>query len=416
MSRKTVFLTGAIGFLGSNILNQLLKQDYLVYCLVRPAEPEIEVDKGLKTTIEIIEEEQMAFARARLDHALEVANPDADFEHSQYPIILGDVSLAKMGIESESIIEAITGQIDAFLHCAGSISFSNKEFVWQINVEGTRKVLQFANFIHAKHFYYVGTAYVYGDKVGLIPETPFPCPDSKYNNLYEISKKFAEEIIFTQNYLPFSILRPGIVGPANDGSSLSFDGYLRYHAAFWELRNQIREGKYASEAITVNSNGKLNLPLAIKRGYDVTTNLTQVDWLGWVIAQIVDHDSEKNDGKIFNLTRENPPLVEWLIETSLDILEITGIQFVNPNIDVSHNDKLLDQWQRILDWGTRDYFAYRTQAKNFVNKMVELVLNSKYVEPPIVDRDYLERSLRYAESHGFQREKLTFEKWKKTRD
>lgn len=390
MSRN-IFLTGGTGFVGSSFAHHLLLGGDRVIFLLRPIEgPE--------------PWEPVVFPQKVID-------PKFDLDQYPYEIVLGDIRAPKLGIDPE-VFQSLKGRIDMIFHTAGSISFSEeeKEMIWQTNVEGTRRTLEFAQMVDAKHFHHISTAYVVGDATGTFFEEKAPRPDMCYNNTYEHSKAVAETVIWNQREVPFSIYRPSIVVGANDGMSLSFSGYYRYHAAFWSLANRVRQeilsgSKYYinSSQVKLTEDEKLILPIMIKRRDNVTVNLVPIDWLAKTIVRL--SYKSLNIGEIFHIVHSDSPTVEWLIETSLDILGITGVQFVNPNIDPKHDDKLLDRLQRVINPTIKDYNPYATQQHLFLARMTKAILNSEYEPPPPIDRKYLERILGYAVKHNFKREK-----------
>ena len=111
------------------------------------------------------------------------------------------------------------------IHCAATVRFDHTlEEARHMNVDGTRKMLDFAASMHSlKSFIYVGTAYVAGEREGLILESELNV-GQRYRNTYEQTKAEAEALVRSrQGSLPSVILRPSIiVGDSETGVTSSF--------------------------------------------------------------------------------------------------------------------------------------------------------------------------------------------------
>lgn len=200
MDRETVFITGATGLLGTEVVSQLLDTTPCrIYALVRAAS---------------VEE-----AAHRL-HALWWEDKDlsAAIGHRVIPV-LGDITRQEVMDVDRSVTDAVTHVI----HCAAETGVQkSRDELWRINVEGTRHVVQLAHAMpRLKRFTYVSTAYVAGTRSGLIKEDD-GLPSSFYS-LYEQSKAEAEGIVRSSG-LPITVCRPGmIVGNSHTGRTRNFN-------------------------------------------------------------------------------------------------------------------------------------------------------------------------------------------------
>lgn len=113
MDNKSIFLTGASGLLGREILVQLQKSDYSVKQLNR---------KQQETT-------------------------------SPSQLIIGDL------LDPVSYEAALEG-VDTIIHCAALISYDSKDRkqMYRVNVEGTRSLINAALFYGIKNFIYISSA------------------------------------------------------------------------------------------------------------------------------------------------------------------------------------------------------------------------------------------------------------------
>ncbi|WP_153100929.1 alpha/beta fold hydrolase [Paraburkholderia hayleyella] len=202
---KTYFITGATGFVGSHFLYWSLRQARSIYVLVRA--------------------DDLPSARSRIIMAL--TNVAAAYKLplnidylNKITFIIGDVTLPNCGISDAHIAELAEANIDEFWHIAANLQYEekNKSLIYNVNVNGTRNVLDLIKQIRGKRFFYVSTAYVCGKMQGPIMEVLHPL-DIECNNSYEASKNIAEHSIddfCRENEIEYNIFRPSVVvGPSS---------------------------------------------------------------------------------------------------------------------------------------------------------------------------------------------------------
>lgn len=172
---KTAFVTGGTGFLGLNIVEQLVEHDWHVTALYRPSS-EI---KYLK----------------------------------RFPVVraIGDVN------QPSSLVRAIPRDVDAVFHVAGSTNLWARRNAEQdrINIDGTRNMVEAALRANAKRFVLTSSISAYGMHRGRIDETAEQRGRASWIN-YQRSKHLAEEEVRkgVANGLDAVILNPAsIFGP-----------------------------------------------------------------------------------------------------------------------------------------------------------------------------------------------------------
>jgi long-chain acyl-CoA synthetase len=189
-----VFLTGATGFVGREILSRFLaRDDRHIYALVR-ADNDEEAAGRLPT-------------------------------HERLTAVTGDIEQRGLGIP-EGMGERLRRQVGTVLHCAASVAFDLPlEEQRRVNVEGTRRVLDFArSCTRLERFTYISTAYVAGEPGRIFREDELAI-GQRFRNAYERSKFEAELALRREGAdLPLQILRPSIVvGDSTTGRTSSFN-------------------------------------------------------------------------------------------------------------------------------------------------------------------------------------------------
>src|SRR5215207_1995684 len=190
-----VFLTGATGFVGREILSRFLDRDdgNVVYALVRAANDDE--------------------AAGRLP------------AHERLTAVAGDIERDGLRLEDGSR-ERLSREVTTVLHCAASVSFDMPlEESRSVNVEGTRRMLDFArSCTRLWRFSYISTAYVAGEPGRLFREDELAVGQA-FRNSYERSKFEAELALRSEGAdLPLQILRPSIVvGDSTTGRTSSFN-------------------------------------------------------------------------------------------------------------------------------------------------------------------------------------------------
>jgi long-chain acyl-CoA synthetase len=219
-----VLLTGATGFVGMALLARYLERtERPVYLLVRGAN-----DRE---------------AAARAEHAIcMLFGPDHPYA-KRVVALRGDITSPELGLRARR--DEIAERVSEVMHGAASVSFElGLEASRAINVDGTRRVLEFARCCEARgglsRLSYISTAYVAGEHRGCFSEDDLDV-GQRFHNAYEQSKFEAERMVGRAGArLPITILRPSIVvGERPNGWTASFNGL------YWPLRAFSR-GTYAA--------------------------------------------------------------------------------------------------------------------------------------------------------------------------
>lgn len=276
MNTNNIFLTGATGHLGSEIVKQLLTAGHgNIYVLMRQPSTE-EASNRLRTLW--WEERELRDAVGKRVHP-----------------ILGDITKDGLGVSADDKAFLRLQSISHIVHCAAETSIAkSREHLWQINVKGTENMLGFVRSIGCEDcpVAYVSTAYVAGRKSGIIKEDA-PLHD-RFFTLYEESKAEAEKMV-RKSGLKWIILRPGmIVGHSDSGRTRNFN-------TVYYIMKLLLQGKMRI------------MPISSRQ----TVNIVPVDYVAKTSVQLL--FNEDAIGKAFHLTlpHQQLPQAGQLIDAAI---------------------------------------------------------------------------------------------------
>jgi thioester reductase-like protein len=147
-------------------------------------------------------------------------------QRSRLAVLVGDVSSMDLGLSSKEY-RTLMAEITNVHHMAGHLHMgASKEVIQQVNVGGTRGVLELAlECRRLRRFNFWSTANVSGTRQGVIMEDELDC-GQRFRNPHEHSKYAAEKIVRSiSRRVPSTIYRPSIiVGDSKTGEIDRFDG------------------------------------------------------------------------------------------------------------------------------------------------------------------------------------------------
>ncbi|HSL10801.1 MAG TPA: AMP-binding protein [Actinomycetota bacterium] len=207
--RSVVLLTGATGFLGTEIARRLLERPAItIVALVQAGGHDDARRVALRAWHERPE------LRAEIGDRI--------------GIVVGDVTLRRLGLDDEAYARLV-GDVTHVVHAAANVRFDGSlDDLRRTNVTGTANVLELARAAHRDHrlerFLHVSTAYVAGRRTGLVREDELT-DRFGFDNAYERTKFEAERLVVdVSDELPVTIVRPGmIVGDSRSGEITTFN-------------------------------------------------------------------------------------------------------------------------------------------------------------------------------------------------
>jgi thioester reductase-like protein len=204
------FVTGATGFIGKRLVKSLLaRKGATVHFLVRQgSEGKV---AGCTTT------GASACGRARVP-------------------VSGDLTSKKLGVSAEDI-KALKGQIDHFYHLAAVYDLSaDEESQVQVNIDGTRNMVEFAKAVDAGHVHHVSSIAAAGLYEGVFREDMFDEAEG-LDHPYFMTKHESEKIVRKECKVPWTVYRPAmVVGDSTTGEMDKIDGPYYFFKLIQRMR------------------------------------------------------------------------------------------------------------------------------------------------------------------------------------
>ena len=275
------------------------------------------------------------------------------------------------------------------IHSAATVRFDHSlDEARRINVEGTRRILDFTSGVRElRSFAYVGTAYVAGNRSGLVREDELVVGQS-YRNTYEQTKAEAEALVQSRlKRLPGVILRPSIiVGDSKTGVTSSFK------MMYWPLKIYAR-----------------HLWRTVPGYADAVLDIVPVDFVARSVAHLLFEEAALGCTVHLCAGQRASATIQQVAHRAKAYFNGPEPRFVDPRFFFSVVRPLLflSLWgrkRRVLRDGRayRDYFTMRMQ---FDTSHAERLLQPAGVSPPPV-LDYLDRLFHYCVASDWGRKPL----------
>lgn len=368
-THKTAFVTGGTGFLGSFLIDFLLRREYRVVALVR----------GPDATERLVE------TLRDINGGANEAMPSRE----RLSVIEGDVRAPGLGMDAEAL-RVLNDTVDEIWHCAASFKFQERcqAEVAAHNITGTQHVLDFARACNERRrtsLFYVSTAYAAPLIDGAVREV-LPPVEAPFRNRYEWSKQEAERLVGEYRHrhqIPACIFRPSIIiGHSVTGWATRFSGYYDVIRAIYQLTRNLE--------VNLGENFDRDLRLRILAGKDGHLNVAPVDFIVEAMWRIACRGLE--GPWIFNLTNDHPPLLEFLFSQACAPLLVRGIQLVD---SLSFTQRPMSGMERIFNRKTRFQAPYLLDAPTFDNHNFRMLVPETMLPCPSADETLMRRVNEY---------------------
>lgn len=362
-NEELILVTGATGFLGVQLVRELLER------------------KPNATLALLIRNRAGQSGQQRADSFIPLA------ERSRVQVFSGDVSQPNCGLDPTAYWR-LSAETTRVIHSAATVRFDHSlDEARRINVEGTRHILDFAGGARRlRSFAYVGTAYVAGERSGLVRENELAVGQS-YRNTYEQTKAEAEAFVQSRlGSLPGVILRPSIiVGDSRTGVTSSFK------MMYWPLKIYARR-----------------LWRTVPGYPDAVLDIVPVDFVASSVAQLLFDEAALGCTVHLCAGPRASATIQQVAHRAMEYFNGPEPRFVDPRFFFAVVRPLLflSLWgrkRRVLRDGRayRDYFTMRVQ---FDTSNAERLLQPAGVSPPPV-LDYLDRLFHYCVASDWGRKR-----------
>ncbi len=361
MAHNLIFMTGATGVLGQDLVKELLQTtDSEIAVLARAKNRNSHSDRVQKILNEM-----------GLDSPLK----------SRIHIIEGDVTLPRFGIKT-SDLEFLERETKVFYHIAALTALNGTEKDCQkINVGGTEHALEIAwdlkkkgrleRFVYFSTAFVAGSLWTYHSKEDELPEAP------AFANHYESSKYRSETKVreAMAKGLPATIIRPSIVvGHSETGEVSDFNVIYPFIKLF--------------------AHGVLSKIPTLPEN---TFNIVPIDFVIKATCAIV--SNSKTIGKTYHLVSSKPPSMALLLKLRDEKYpHIPEIEVIPP--DDFKKSNLNPQEQMVFSM-MEPYLGYLNGHLTFDTKNTEEILRGTSIPLPETDYDFLKTLVGYAVKTGY---------------
>ncbi len=366
----TVLLTGVTGFLGKEMLAQLLTgTDAEVVCLVR-AGAAASATSRLRSVVDEL------FGRGAWSGVRHRASA-----------VDADVTLPGLGLDRGER-EDLGCRVTHIVHGAASVRFDQSlAAARRINVRGTVAMLDLADMAHRsgrlQRFEYISTAFVGGSHPQWFAEDDLDV-GQRFRNTYEQSKFEAElEIRAAMRDTPITVVRPSIiVGHSQSGATSSFN------VIYWPLR------AYADGMFQLAPTGR-----------DLPVDLVPVDFVARGALEAVLHGEP---GQTYALAAGARATSAGVIgDNAARVFSTRSPHFVRIPLQRVLTPLVYPllgagPWRHVGS-ALRQYLPYFERGSRFDTTHADALLRPRGLEPPPVAQ-FLEPILQFAKATDFGRD------------
>ncbi|MEZ6094289.1 MAG: SDR family oxidoreductase [Pirellulaceae bacterium] len=299
MAEKTFcLLTGSTGQVGQYLLKDLLLDQKPLAVLVRKK-------NGVSSA------ERIQFL---LDQWQEITK-----QQLPMPVCLeGDTSLPGFGLSLEDR-HWVRDHCDTLFHNAASVEFNSLRTgtTWNNNFTSALQALDVCRDHAISHLVFVSTAYVCGNRQGVVYEDDLDCGQG-FRNEYEQSKLDAEHVVKQSKVTDcVTVLRPGVVvGDYTTGRTVAYQSFYRF----------VQFTSILADSACRNELGRWRHQVRLAMDGSERRNFVTVDWLSRAAVSII--NDPRCHGKTFHLTPARPTNSQAIEQALQEYFRYDGVSFV----------------------------------------------------------------------------------------
>lgn len=304
---RYVLLTGVTGLLGRYLLKDLLLAGMQVAVVARSS--------------------RRASARSRVDAAVLYWEQQLGQKFPRPVVLEGDITEPDLGFEPRAV-RWVAEHCDTLLHNAASLTFQSTgrdAEPWRSNVDGMQNVLDLCRATGIRHFHHVSTAYVCGQRSGVIRESELD-EGQAFSNDYEQSKVEAEKLVRNCGLFDsLTVFRPAIIiGDSVTGYTTTYHGFYAPVQACYTLISHLQK----------DHTGWTPTSARFSLSGNETKNLVPVEWVSAVMAHIVTHP--EHHGQTYHLTPRHAVTMRAIGDVLEQSVKFYPVQWMGPGVEFSN--------------------------------------------------------------------------------
>ena len=365
---KTIFLTGATGYVGCHLAHRFLQEGHTVLALVR--------QKGGQPI------------QQRIETAVLEVGPLSPQAIDNLVAIPGTVEDSAEELR-QAVKELFNQPIDEVWHSAAIFNFKERErpMVEAVNIHGTHHLLDFTREINVAappRFFYISTAYCLGSEFNEAVPEYIPDAVTGFRSIYEWSKHNAERLVDQyqqEGKLNVAIFRPSIVIGTPETAVLCNSGYYQVLTECHRLRGMLarNQGELFDGNVQTRLQGNPITPI----------NLVPIDFVVdsmLYLAHCIELDPEQTN--LFNIVNEQPPTVKEVHKALVASLEMSGLKLVPPEHFAAEP---MNQVEKVINRRIAFQAPYMHEQIHFSTDAFRQFVPHHVLPSPKIDLTYMEQ-------------------------
>lgn len=268
LENKTILITGATGFLAKIFVEKILRVQPNVkklYLVIRATDAK---NASQRLHNEVISKDLFRVLREKMGAKW------TSFLSEKVAPVAGDITFENLGVRDTDLLEDMWKEVEVVVNIAATVNFDERYDVsLHLNTFGVTNVLNFSKkCANLKGLLHVSTAYVSGEREGLIMEDPYTLGDT-LNGKYQLDVEMEKKVI-EQRLDELKALRA-----SNEETTMAMKNLGLERAKKYGWPNTYVFTKAMGEMLLGNL--KENVPLVILRPTIITSTFKE-PFPGWV--------------------------------------------------------------------------------------------------------------------------------------